>query len=379
MQTLKNTIIELMNVPEEQSDLNWLRKSLQAAIKLEFSTIPPYLCALWSIDSRTPEQRANNGPPVPPTGDVANALRRQIAREEMLHFAIACNLLGSTGGVPALNIPDALPSYPGPLAGLDNPDLIIYLQGLTPAALFSFLQVEYPEFMPVTPVGTRPVSTIGEFYTRILKAFQAVTGSGELTFNKDRQIDMQNTSFFDRSYVVENISDVENAIKTIQRQGEGSAGSPEDSISENDKVLIGSAPVDLAHYYRFAEIFEGRKLIKTDQNKYDFLGNPIPFPIVYPMAKVPAGGYQKDQVPPNVWDEIVKFDQIFSQMMKQLQTTWTPDPITGKVDPTASELNNSIGTMRNLIKPAQNLISTRIVPDGSRGNYGPCFRIVALD
>lgn len=29
--------------------LGWLKKSLQAAVSLEFATIPPYLCALWSI------------------------------------------------------------------------------------------------------------------------------------------------------------------------------------------------------------------------------------------------------------------------------------------------------------------------------------------
>jgi hypothetical protein len=47
MQALKDTIIELMAVPEDKCDLNWLKKSLQAAIKLANSNLKcniPYWC-----------------------------------------------------------------------------------------------------------------------------------------------------------------------------------------------------------------------------------------------------------------------------------------------------------------------------------------------
>ncbi len=49
MMTENNKIFELMRVPESEHDLDWLKESLQAAIKLEFATLPPYLAALWSI------------------------------------------------------------------------------------------------------------------------------------------------------------------------------------------------------------------------------------------------------------------------------------------------------------------------------------------
>jgi hypothetical protein len=42
-------IVELMKVPAAQHDLYWVKESLQAAIQLEFTTIPPYLCAPWSV------------------------------------------------------------------------------------------------------------------------------------------------------------------------------------------------------------------------------------------------------------------------------------------------------------------------------------------
>jgi hypothetical protein len=46
MKSLKDTIFELMRAPKEESDFAWLKRSMQTAIKLEFSTLPPYLLAV---------------------------------------------------------------------------------------------------------------------------------------------------------------------------------------------------------------------------------------------------------------------------------------------------------------------------------------------
>jgi Ferritin-like len=356
MQNLRNTIIELMSVPEEKCDLDWLKKSLQAAIKLEFSTIPPYLCALWSIR----DEDAN--------GAAAESIRNQISLEEMLHFAIACNLLVALGETPKLNQPDSVPTYPGPLPGLDNPDLIVSLRGLSPSALQVFLQVEYPEFTPLATLSQRPISTIGAFYTRILKEFEAIDSAGELTLLKDRQIDMTTTFFFDKSYVVENLEDVKKTIETIQRQGEGSSTSPEDQI-KNSNTSEEIVTTDLAHYYRFAEIFEGQRLVKNKvTKKWDFSGEQIIFPKVFPMAKVPSGGYQEAQVSKEIWDTLLDFDRKFTEMMNQLQKAWSTD---------SASLNEAIKIMRTLRQPAQKLMDTPIISDKTTGTYGPCFRLIS--
>src|SRR5262245_41189128 len=42
-------IVELMEVAPADHDLPWLKEALQAAVQLEFATIPPYLCAMWSV------------------------------------------------------------------------------------------------------------------------------------------------------------------------------------------------------------------------------------------------------------------------------------------------------------------------------------------
>jgi hypothetical protein len=44
----------LMNVPAKERDAQWLAYGLQEAIQLEWSTIPPYLCAIWSVNNFTP-------------------------------------------------------------------------------------------------------------------------------------------------------------------------------------------------------------------------------------------------------------------------------------------------------------------------------------
>ena len=45
---MQKTIVR-MKVNSRDRDSGWLKESLQAAIELELSTLPPYLCAMWSI------------------------------------------------------------------------------------------------------------------------------------------------------------------------------------------------------------------------------------------------------------------------------------------------------------------------------------------
>lgn len=91
-------IARLMSVPAEKRDPIWLLDALQAALQLELSTIPPYLYAGWSITGAGPS-------------GVAGTIG-QIAREEMRHMALACNLLTAIGGPP--DIIGAAPTDPVP-------------------------------------------------------------------------------------------------------------------------------------------------------------------------------------------------------------------------------------------------------------------------
>ena len=66
--------------------LESLREHLQWAIELEHFTLPPYLCALYSLDAiRNPE---------------ASEVVASVLVEEMLHMTLAANLLNAVGGRP---------------------------------------------------------------------------------------------------------------------------------------------------------------------------------------------------------------------------------------------------------------------------------------
>src|SRR5689334_8657050 len=98
-----NIIVEQVEIPLEKRTLDWLKKSLQAAIELELATMPPYLCGYWSI--------AENG-----KGNAEGAdLMRSVFMEEMLHLGLAGNMLKAVGGEP--KIIRALHDYPGRLPG----------------------------------------------------------------------------------------------------------------------------------------------------------------------------------------------------------------------------------------------------------------------
>ncbi len=189
MLSLRDTINELMNVPEEQCDLEWLKKSLKAAIKLEFSTLPPYLCALWSIVKPQDDSGSETY--------VAESIKQQISVEEMLHMGLTCNLLVSLGEPPVLNTSEGLPTYPDHLPGNVNPNLIISLQGLSKESLLDFLKIEQPQFPPIaSPEFTfgltesqrtnRSFPTISDFYDYVLVTFQRLNP----TLQTEKQIDL---------------------------------------------------------------------------------------------------------------------------------------------------------------------------------------------
>ncbi|MEV4180647.1 ferritin-like domain-containing protein [Streptosporangium canum] len=80
--------------------LDSLREHLQWAVELEHATLPPYLCALYSLDpERTPE---------------ATEVVSSVFAEEMLHLTLAANLLNAVGGRPRLDMPRMLPPHPLP-------------------------------------------------------------------------------------------------------------------------------------------------------------------------------------------------------------------------------------------------------------------------
>lgn len=327
------TLSALMSEPTH--DEEWLRNALQIAIQLELATLPPYLTARWSI--------------IDTSSEVAVSIH-EIRGEEMLHFGLACNLLVAIGGTPLLADASVVPRYPGPLPGGVRPGLEVALKKLTRKQARVFMDIEYPHGGPVANAGVSSLVTydsLGEFYETVLAVFKKLNP----TLDTTRQLENRSIGLT----VIGSAADVESAIRLINAQGEGSSSSPYE------------APGDLAHYYRFAEIFHGRRLIEVARNNWDYAGDPVELPAVYEMADIPNGGYRKEQVPDMAtWDLVQQFDRQYSNMLRSLQSAWTHGNQT--------DLNSAVGQMFGMATTGLKLIKTP-KPDGS-GNYGPSFRFV---
>ena len=111
------TVDELVDVDVSALDrgaaIHLLQQLLTSAVRLEYSTIAPYLTAMWSI--------ADQSHP-------AAVSVRRVVQQEMLHTSLAANLLVAVGGSPPFASPTFQPAYPGHLPGGVLPDLVVDLR-----------------------------------------------------------------------------------------------------------------------------------------------------------------------------------------------------------------------------------------------------------
>jgi len=310
--TIRETVeVGISNIAE-------LQGSLLTAIQLEFSTIPPYLCAEWSINSDS------NGDP----SDV-NGMIHGVVMQEMLHFGLACNMYTATGGSlhGEIATPDFVPVYPtNGLPGGVHPGLLVSLLPVGSQALQTFMSIEYPEVTPVvqqpdTPPPPAPPTppTIGQFYQVIAAAFSAVFPDGSLPHNPSENQQVTNVDS-DKLFAINTVADALNAIKEITDQGEGTSTSPDRGAFD---------PNTRAHYYTFAEIYYG-KTISQAGNGFQYSGPAITMPTVYNFATQPPGAPDQQT-----------FIHQFATLMTQLEKCWTTDFSIGTAESTMFSLQRA--------------------------------------
>jgi hypothetical protein len=319
--------------------------ALQQAVELEHATIPVYLYALYSMDW------AKNAA-------VAGVVRSVVV-QEMLHMTLAANVLNALGGRPVIDSPGFIPVFPGPLPGGVEAELTVHLAPLSMAQVQAFMTIEEPEdplnFPTAEAFEAAPPRTIGQFYT-LIKQQVAALGDGAFTGDRRRQVGPE---LMHGSIVVTNVATATKAIDLIIEQGEGTTQSP-----------LEAATGDVfAHYYRFAEIYHGKKLIKNPNagpntppdQRYIYAGEPITLDPagVFPVPTDPkAAGY-----PPGSAGRIAcdTFNYTYTSLLKSLHTTFNGRP---------ADLVSAIGLMMSLKVLARNMMSGTS-PAGV--NVGPSF------
>lgn len=319
---------------------------LQNAIELEHSTIPPYLTALFSFKANT-------------ESDIRKVIH-SIVIEEMLHMTIAANILNAVGGCPAISRADFVPNYPTHLPMGIGGSLIVGIEKYSLDVVHNvFMEIEEPEnpieFKTMALAATEATyKTIGDFY-RALQAKIAELAPDELPGNPAKQV---TSNFFssDLLYPILTKTDAINAINVIVEQGEGSEVSP---LGTDD---------ELAHYYKFEELYKGRELVRDPNapNGYSFTGPVIPFD---PSNVLPLYPNTKAEMLPEGSEErrlLDSFNQTYSNLLFGLHQTFNGHP---------DNLNNTIGLMFDLRLACQKLAE---MPFPGQDGYtiGPSYEFV---
>jgi hypothetical protein len=227
-----------------------LREHIELAIRVELSTIPPYLFAMYSIEDQTSE---------------AAHLIRSIVVEEMLHAVLATNLLLAVGGTPDFAGTAYIPRYPMQLPH-HRPPLTL---DLAPCSLEVvrelFMRIEQPETHGA-PAEPDEFETLGQFYHALEIGLAEVSDRFDLFSNPQTGSQLSNPTFYQPVAMDEEdsgglvlITDLDSAIKAIEiivHQGEGMS----------DEKWADPDHRELTHYYKLAQISDGTSPLGAIRN-----------------------------------------------------------------------------------------------------------------
>ena len=321
--------------------LDDLKQALQLAIELEHSTLPPYLTAYFSI--------------IPGHNHEVAQIIRSVLMEEMLHMSLACNMLNAIGGNPAIDVPGFIPVYPTELPGSLRPGLTVTLKKASIDQIRDvFMGIEEPG-VTIEPKAKHSM-TIGWFYKQIAQGFEHLVKKlgKENVFVGDATRQLTEWEFGGTMIPVYNLKDALAAIKEIVEEGEGASPfNPMDGDHE------------LAHYYKFAEIVEGRRLVvHKKKKKYSYTGEVIPFDPagVYPMQDNPGMNPLSKDSPAYLLE--YEFNKTYTRMLRSLHYAFN-----GHID----KILDGVSLMFSLTVQARKLMQTPIEKGGTV-TAAPSFR-----
>ncbi|WP_344050995.1 ferritin-like domain-containing protein [Planotetraspora silvatica] len=333
--------------------LDGLREHLQWAIELEHATLPPYLCALYSLD---PERN-------PEAVEVVGG----VFVEEMLHLTLAANLLNAVGGRPRLDMPGMLPSHPRRLPHGDR-SLELSLLPFGGEALEMFLRIERPA-PPGAAAEGEDYETIGQFYDAIEQGLRHLCdrlGEREV-FSGDpvRQVDaghFRHTA--GRLIAVTDLASALAALEEIVEQGEGTARG---EVWDGDRDVCHPDRDEVGHFYRFQELKVGRRYRRGDTPQSGPTGEAICVDLdgIRPMRRNPR--LADHAVGSAIRTAQEEFNHTYCAILHLLEQAFNGSP---------KLLAVATGTMFALKAQAQALMR---MPDEGGATAGPTFEYVAPD
>lgn len=281
---IKSEVIEKIR---SCTDIKGVQEMVSNAVVLELATLPTYYTGIFSNK--------------PGTNEKATALVHSVAYEEMLHLTLASNLLISIGGKPAIYSAGSTLEFPTPLPDMVDPSLTVDLDSMTRDQIYRvYMGIEHPDTTAILPgekehhlVATKRIAaekcgksynSIGDFYNAILdkleelpnpfanpnlenqvdirKYFPSVCAPGP---KGKQQIPIGNGKVYD-------MQSAKNAVGAILAQGEGA------QIERDPIDPRGGLKDSFAHYFKFAEIYYGKRLKEDSaaESGWSYSGDAIP-------------------------------------------------------------------------------------------------------
>ncbi|MGN6723585.1 MAG: ferritin-like domain-containing protein [Marmoricola sp.] len=326
-----------------------LRTHLQWAIELEHCTIPPYLCALYSLD--------------PARNPAAFEVVQSVFVEEMLHLTLAANVLNAVGGKPVLDAAHLMPGYPRTLPHGDQ-SLQVQLLPFGPEALEVFLKIEQPSARTAMPESDR-YETIGQFYAAISQGLVSLCHElGETTvFSGDPGRQIPGRYPYGGSGDVVVVTDLATALTAIAEIVEQGEGAEHREVWDGDHEMFHADRNEVAHYFRFQELALGRRFQAGDTPASGPTGEDIAvdWSGVYSMRP----NQRVDDAPTDeVRQAQVGFNDAYCTLLWLLEQAFNGDP---------GSLGSATAAMFGLKAKAQELLGMPL-PGG--GMAGPTFEYV---
>lgn len=309
------------------ADVDDLRRHLQWAITVEHATIPPYQCAMLSVLDQE---------------SAAFLTFKYVVREEMLHLALAANLLAAVGGTPRFAGPDVMPTFPGPMPHHDpDPPLILHLERASVEVVRDvFLRIEQPELRGSRPQSDR-YDTLGQFYEAVADGIDRL-GDGAFVDGPAAQVTRSYAGHGGGTlFAVTDRTSAMRAIEEIVEQGEGSGRSPTEPFGFEGAE-------ELSHYWRFRAIVDARVAIGE----------------VHPMRRDP---HTADLTPGPLRDLSKLFDASYSLQLQVMERVWREGDASPLID------DAMVPLMNHAQKPLARALLTQPLPDDSGDTAGPAF------
>jgi len=267
-----------------------LRRHLQWAIELEHATLPPYLCALYSIKEGHNEEAA--------------AVVHSVFMEEMLHLTLAANILTAIGGSPQLDVPSILPAFPTYLPHSDRA-FQVPLTKFSREAVETFMLIERPAAHSGLPEDNK-FETIGQFYEAIEVALVHLgeTLGEEALFCGDPAYQVTDALYYGGSGRILTVADLDSALAALGEIVEQGEGLQHQEVWDGDRDMFHPERQEVAHYFRFQELHVGRRYAQRDTPQSGPTGEKlsVDWDAVYNMrpnprtADYPAGSEIREQM-----------------------------------------------------------------------------------